>query len=63
MNSLTQMLDYGDEDFQEVFEQTFRIGYKDVFGNNLTHDLKEGGENISVTQENKLVCYLVNWKQ
>ena len=56
MKSLSEMLDYNDDDFQEVFEQTFRIGYKDVFGNNLTYDLKEGGENIFVTQENKLVC-------
>ncbi|GFO15970.1 ubiquitin-protein ligase e3a-like [Plakobranchus ocellatus] len=51
--SLQEMLDYDSEDFQDVFEQTFRIGYKDVFGNNLTYDLKEGGDNINVTQENK----------
>ncbi|RUS72176.1 hypothetical protein EGW08_020071 [Elysia chlorotica] len=54
MRSLGEMRDYEGDDFQEVFGQTFRIGYKDVFGNNLTHDLKDGGENIFVTQENKL---------
>ncbi len=38
--SLQQMLDF-DGDVQETFMQTFRISYTDVFGANLTHDLKE----------------------
>lgn len=53
MKSLSDVLEYDGEDFEDVFEMTFRIGYKDVFGNNLTHDLKEGGDNICVTQGNK----------
>lgn len=49
------MLEYDGDDLEEVFEQSFRIGYKDVFGTSLTHDLKDEGYNISVTQENKQV--------
>lgn len=55
MASLQEMLDYKQDDFEEVFEQMFRIGYSDVFGNNHTYDLKENGENTPVTQENKQV--------
>ncbi|XP_059165632.1 ubiquitin-protein ligase E3A-like isoform X2 [Physella acuta] len=53
MASLQEMLDYKQDDFEDVFEQMFRIGYSDVFGNNHTYDLKENGENTPVTQENK----------
>ena len=55
MKSLQAMLDYPGEDLAEVFGQTFRIGYRDVFGNSLTHDLVEGGDSVEVTQDNKLV--------
>ncbi|CAL1540986.1 unnamed protein product [Lymnaea stagnalis] len=51
--SLKEMLEYKLEDFEEVFDQTFRIGYSDVFGNNHTYDLKENGESTMVSQENK----------
>jgi ubiquitin-protein ligase E3 A len=44
-----------DGDIEETFMLNFRIGYKDVFGTNLTHDLKENGASIPVTQENKKV--------
>ncbi|CAG5134325.1 unnamed protein product, partial [Candidula unifasciata] len=53
MASLQEMLDYQKDDFEEVFEQTFRIGYSDVFGQSRTYDLKENGESILVTQANK----------
>lgn len=33
--------------------QTFKIGYRDVFGNLLEHELKPDGDKIFVTQENK----------
>lgn len=49
------MLDYREEDFEDVFMQTFQISYKDVFGNTITHELKENGDDIAVTQLNKKV--------
>lgn len=52
------MLDYTGEDLEEVYYQTFRIWYTDVFGNAVFHDLKEDGDNIFVTQENKRVSCL-----
>ena len=55
MSSLNQILEYEGDDFEEVFMQTFRIGHCDVFGTFLTHDLKENGDKMPVTQENKHV--------
>ncbi|XP_074032271.1 ubiquitin protein ligase E3A isoform X2 [Leptinotarsa decemlineata] len=52
-NSLKQMLEYNQPDFDEVFMQTFRISYQDVFGSTIDYDLKENGFEIHVTQENK----------
>ncbi|KAF5287693.1 hypothetical protein FQA39_LY15793 [Lamprigera yunnana] len=52
-NSLKEMLTYREPDLEEVFMQTFRISYQDVFGTVIHHDLKEDGDNINVTQENK----------
>lgn len=49
------MLEYTESDLEEVFMQTFRISYQDVFGTIIHHDLKEDGDNINVTQENKHV--------
>lgn len=49
------MLEYNAPDLQDIFMQTFRINYQDVFGTILYHDLKEEGDNIPVTQENKFV--------
>ncbi|KAH9496020.1 Ubiquitin-protein ligase E3A [Bulinus truncatus] len=66
MSSLKAMLEYTEDSFEDVFDQTFRIGYHDVFGNSLTYDLKENGDSTPVTQENKqefvdLYCdYLLN---
>lgn len=54
-SSLQQMLDYDGGDFEDVFMQTFRIGFLDVFGSSGIHDLKEGGEDITVTCENREV--------
>lgn len=52
------MLDYKEDDFEDVFMQTFRVSYQDVFGSLIHHDLKENGDEMSVTQENKHVCML-----
>ncbi|XP_026765409.2 ubiquitin-protein ligase E3A [Galleria mellonella] len=50
---LKDMLEYTGDDLEEVYYQTFRICHQDVFGNNIFHDLKENGDSIFVTQENK----------
>ena len=50
------MLDYEGEDFEDVFMQSFQISYDDVFGSTITHELKENGDSIPVTQANKHVC-------
>lgn len=52
-NSLKQMLEYNEPDLEDVFMQTFRISYQDVFGSVIHYDLKENGDDINVTQENK----------
>lgn len=52
-SSLQQLLDHADDDLEEVYMQTFRIGFKDIFGNDVQHNLKEGGADIPVTQSNK----------
>lgn len=52
---LQDILDYDADDIEDVFMQTFQISYQDVFGNILTHDLKENGDKIFVNQTNKQV--------
>ncbi|XP_045483720.1 ubiquitin-protein ligase E3A isoform X1 [Harmonia axyridis] len=52
-NSLKQMLEYTAPDLEDVFMQTFSISYEDVFGSAINHQLKENGDDIQVTQENK----------
>lgn len=54
-NGLKDMLEYEGSDLEEAYYQTFRICYQDVFGNAIFHDLKEDGDSIFVTQENKRV--------
>lgn len=49
------MLEYNDSDFEEVFMQTFRVSYQDVFGSVIFYDLKQNADEINVTQENKRV--------
>ncbi|XP_050691382.1 ubiquitin-protein ligase E3A-like isoform X2 [Eriocheir sinensis] len=51
--SLVELLEYKGDDLEEVFMQTFRVGYQDVFGTSLTHDLKTDGDNILVSQGSK----------
>ncbi|KAJ8931750.1 hypothetical protein NQ314_015282 [Rhamnusium bicolor] len=47
------MLEYIEPDLEEVFLQTFRISYQDVFGSTIDYELKDKGDKIGVTQENK----------
>ena len=46
------MLDYNEEDLEEVFALNFEVT-REVFGEVRVQPLKPGGENIAVTQENK----------
>ncbi|KAK7870299.1 hypothetical protein R5R35_011808 [Gryllus longicercus] len=52
-SGLRELLNYEDSDIEDVFMQTFRICYQDVFGTTFFHELKEGGDQIFVNQENK----------
>ncbi|XP_015119706.1 ubiquitin-protein ligase E3A [Diachasma alloeum] len=51
--TLTEMLGYVGDDMPDTFMQTFKVGYKDVFGSVLYHELRENGDEVYVTQENK----------
>ncbi|KAG1673143.1 Ubiquitin-protein ligase E3A [Nymphon striatum] len=50
---LTELLLYEGDDIEEVFMQTFRVGYHDIFGSYVTQDLKENGDDVHVNQSNK----------
>ncbi|KAJ8727556.1 hypothetical protein PYW07_001675 [Mythimna separata] len=64
-NSLKSLLDYPGEDVEEVFSLCFAVN-SEVFGQIQVHPLKENGENVPVTHENKqeyvelYVDYLLN---
>lgn len=49
---LTEFLGYRDNDITDVIDQTFTT-VEDRFGELVTIDLKEGGDAIQVTEENK----------
>ncbi|XP_003737624.1 ubiquitin-protein ligase E3A [Galendromus occidentalis] len=51
---LHQLLMYSEPDICDVFDQTFRVNYIDVFGNYLSHDLKAEGDGIRVDHTNKV---------
>ncbi|KAL4089713.1 hypothetical protein QTP88_024689 [Uroleucon formosanum] len=52
-NGLKNLLDYEEDDIEEMFMQTFRICYKDAFGEIVYHDLIDNGDNITVNHINK----------
>ena len=52
---LKGMLEHEADDMEETFVQTFRICYQDVFGTTFFHELKDGGDQIYVCQDNKKV--------
>lgn len=60
--SLKSMLEYEAGDMEDVFMQTFRIAYHDMFGNAIYHELKPNGDNILVNQDNKQVSWLILFK-
>ncbi|XP_055907876.1 ubiquitin-protein ligase E3A isoform X2 [Eupeodes corollae] len=51
--SLKSMLEYDGSDMEDVFLQTFKITYSNVFGETVEHELKANGDTIAVNQENK----------
>ncbi|XP_033157414.1 ubiquitin-protein ligase E3A [Drosophila mauritiana] len=51
--NLKSMLDYQGQDMEEVFEQTFKISYSDVFGDVVEHELVPNGQDVLVGQHNK----------
>lgn len=51
--SLQSLLDYQGHDMEEVFDQTFRISYSNVFGEMVEHELVPNGKDLLVGQHNK----------
>ena len=49
---MQSILDYKEDDFEEVFAINFVVS-RDVFGEQQTTLLKPNGDKIAVTQENK----------
>lgn len=54
-NGLKNLLDYEEDDIEEMFMQTFRICYKDAFGEIVYRDLVDNGDQITVNHMNKRV--------
>lgn len=52
--ALQEILDYEDDDIEEIFDLTFEIT-RESYGQVETNPLKEGGEHIRVNQSNKYV--------
>ncbi|KAL5012275.1 hypothetical protein ScPMuIL_010826 [Solemya velum] len=52
-SSLQQMLDYEGDDLEETFMQTFSVSQVDVFGTTINHMLKDKGDHIPVTNDNR----------
>uniref|UniRef100_A0A671R7F6 HECT-type E3 ubiquitin transferase n=1 Tax=Sinocyclocheilus anshuiensis TaxID=1608454 RepID=A0A671R7F6_9TELE len=57
--SLKDLLAY-EGNVEEDMMITFQISQTDLFGNPLMYDLKEGGDKIPVTNENRKVKYMLN---
>ena len=55
--SFADILSYEGEDFEGVYMLTFNVSYTAPFGETLDFNLKEDGENIPVTKENRKVCF------
>lgn len=56
-HSLKQLLEYTGN-VEKDMALTFQISHTDLFGNPVLHDLKEEGDQIPVTKENRQVKYL-----
>ena len=47
--------DGSEQEFQDTFEQTFQVSLTDNFGTPVNFNLKEGGDKIPVTKQNRKV--------
>ncbi|CDQ91137.1 unnamed protein product [Oncorhynchus mykiss] len=56
--SLKELLDY-EGDVEEDMMITFQISQTDLFGDPITYDLKENGDKIPVSADNRKVRYLL----
>ena len=56
--SLQTMLDYEGDDFEETFMASFQVSFSDMFDNVQTVNLREGGDQIPLTLENRKVQYM-----
>ena len=58
--SLKELQEYGG-DVEKDMMLTFQISHMDLFGSPILYDLKEDGEEIPVTKENRQVeCFVMN---
>ena len=55
--SFADILEYEGDDFEDTYMLTFNIKYTGPFGEMIEHDLKEDGDNIPVTKENRKVSF------
>lgn len=55
-HSMKEILDY-DGDVEKDMMLTFQISQTDLFGNPFLHDLRENGEDIPVTNNNRKVVF------
>ena len=55
--SLKSLLEFegSDEEFEDTFAQTFQISLTDSFENTVSFNLKENGDKIPVTKQNRKV--------
>ena len=53
--SFADILSYEGDDFEEAYGITFNVGFTAPFGETKYYNLKEDGENIPVTKENRKV--------
>jgi len=62
MKGLQQLLDYTEDDVEDVFCRSFEVVWDDL-GATRSYELKPGGKNLPVTKENKeeYVKLYVNW--
>lgn len=56
--SLADILEYEGEDFEDTYMLTFNIRYTGPFGETIDHDLREDGDDIPVTKDNRKVGFL-----
>ena len=55
--SLKSLLEFEgtDEEFEDIFSLTFQISLTDTFENTISYNLKENGDKIPVTKQNRQV--------